>query len=69
MWVVGCLGYGLGLVLFHMYLLCGPGIRDNSYPGHAFLMENHQIYKNKAKPHKHILTSVFIIGMKTPLAK
>ena len=66
---MGCLSCGLGLVLIHMYLLCGPGKRGSSYPGHAFLMENHQNKKTKSNHINIFMTSAFIIDMKIPLAK
>lgn len=67
--VVGCLGCGLSLVLYHMYLFCGTGKRSSSYPGHAFLMENHQNTNLKPNHTNMLMTSAFIIAMKIPLAK
>ena len=63
-----CLSYGLGLVLIHTYLLCGPGKRDSSYSRHAFLMEKHQSIKTESNYKNMFMTSAFIINMKILMA-
>lgn len=69
LWAVGCLGYSLGFVSLHMHLSCDPGERGSSYPGPAFLMENHQ--NPKAEPNRITLfmTPAYTITVEIPLAK
>lgn len=69
LWVVGCLGCGLGFVLLHMHVFCDPGQRGASSQGHALLVENHQNTKAGPNHTSRLMASAATGAMESSLAK